>query len=412
MSLDSVHVSRTPGFLQGVVLLLPITLAVMGIAVLVPAVPLLMERFQQIPGHVYLIQGGVLTSPALCVAALSPLAGWLADRMGRRPLLIASMTIYSLAGMAPLALDNLYAIVASRIGVGVCEALIMTVSTTLIGDYFTGPARERWLASQTAVASITSLILIPLGGLLAHSYGWRGPFVVYALSLVFVVLVWRFTWEPPRDRTETRPARDRPESAPSLPWRSLGGICAVTLFASVMFYTVQTQSAVALTGLGVHDPSRLGWLTAVASLGVPVGTFLFPALSRLPLRYLLTLEFAFIAAGFAWMGKADEPYLFVAAAAVNQIGCGMILPTLLTWAARGLPFETRGRGIGIWTGTFTIGQFLSGILVTYLATRMNGLREALIALGVGNLIAAALTLLPPLISPGDVPKQYKRFPPS
>ena len=385
----------------------------MGIAVLVPAVPLLMERFHDVPGYAYLVQGGVLTAPALCVAIFSPIAGWLADRFGRRRLLIGSMVFYALVGIAPLALNDLPGIIASRLGVGLCEALIMTVSTTLIGDFFVSPARERWLASQTAVASLSSLALIPLGGVLARSYGWRGPFVVYALSLVLAALVWLFTWEPGRPNSDARPHQQHtsPQGGTSLPWRSLSGICTVTLFASVMFYTIATQSGIALNQLGVRDPAKLGWLTALASLGVPAGTLLFPVLSRLPLRYLLACEFALIAVGFAWMGKAGGPTPFVCAAALNQVGCGMILPTLLTWAARDLPFETRGRGIGIWTGAFTIGQFLSGVLVTYLAVRLNGLADAFVALSVASLLAAALTVIPQLISSADAPKHHRRSPP-
>ena len=60
----------------------------------------------------------------------------------------------------------------------------MTVSTTLISDYFKGHAREQWLASQTAVASVSALALITIGGLLGSAYGWRGPFGVYLFSAI------------------------------------------------------------------------------------------------------------------------------------------------------------------------------------------------------------------------------------
>jgi hypothetical protein len=42
------------------------------------------------------------------------------------------------------------------------------------------------------------------------------------------------------------------------------------------------------------------------------------------------LEFVVSGVGFVWMRKAADPVGFVLAAAVNQIGCGMLLPTLLT----------------------------------------------------------------------------------
>ena len=369
------------------VLLLPITLAVMGIAVLVPVIPQLMVHFQDVPNYQYLIQGGVLTMPSLCVTVFSPLAGWLADRFGRRRILIASMVVYGALGIAPVVLDNLWAIVGSRVGVGLCEAVVMTVSTTLISDYFKGHAREQWLASQTAVASLSSLALIAVGGLLGSVYGWRGPFGVYLFSVLLALAIWRFTWEPPAETAA--PTATAPDGV-VFPWARMTGICAITLFASVMFYTIQTQSSLALNALGVRDPARLGLFTALASLGVPLGTFVFRTLARVPIALLLSIEFAIIGVGFALMGHAANPQHFVLAAALNQLGCGMILPTLLTWATRGLAFEIRGRGNGAWQATFAVGQFLSGVTVTFLGEHVGGLLPAFMALGVANFAAALL----------------------
>jgi len=380
---------RTPGALQGVILLLPVTLAVMGIAVLVPVVPQLMAQFQSVPNYQYIIQGGVLTMPALCITLFSPLAGWLADRFGRRRILIAAMLVYGVMGIAPTFLDNLFAIVGSRVGVGLCEAVVMTVSTTLISDYFKGRAREQWLASQTAVASLSALAIIALGGLLGTLYGWRGPFGVYLFSVVLAIGVWRFTWEPDPEPT-TGEAATPETSHVSFPWARMSGICAITLFASVMFYTIQTQSSLALTSLGIAEPARLGVFTAIASLGVPVGTFVFRSLSRVPIALLLSLEFVIIGIGFIFMGRAADAQHFVAAAAFNQLGCGMVLPTLLTWATRGLAFEIRGRGNGLWQATFAVGQFLSGLVVTFLGEHVGGLLAAFMALGIANIVMAVL----------------------
>ena len=377
--------SRTPGALQGVILLLPVTLAVMGIAVLVPVVPQLMTHFQSVPNYQYIIQGGVLTMPALCITLFSPLAGWLADRFGRRRILLASMLAYGALGSAPTFLDNLFAIVGSRVGVGLCEAVVMTVSTTLISDYFKGRAREQWLASQTAVASLSALVIITLGGYLGTLYGWRGPFGVYLFSVVLAIGIWRFTWEPDAEATSAEEI-----ARVVFPWARMSGICAITLFASVMFYTIQTQSSLALNSLGVADPGRLGMLTAIASLGVPAGTFVFRALSRLPIAPLLGMEFVIIGVGFVFMGRAADAQHFVAAAALNQLGCGMVLPTLLTWATRGLAFEIRGRGNGMWQATFAVGQFLSGMIVTFLGEHVGGLLPAFMALGIANIVMAVI----------------------
>ena len=47
--------SRKAGPLQGVLLLLPITMAVMGLIVLVPVLPRMMEHFAAVPGVQFLI---------------------------------------------------------------------------------------------------------------------------------------------------------------------------------------------------------------------------------------------------------------------------------------------------------------------------------------------------------------------
>jgi MFS family permease len=389
---------RQPGPIQGITLLLPITMAVMGIVLLVPVLPEIMQEFGRVPGSRYLVQLGILTMPAGCVLVFSPLAGWLADRHGRRKPFIIAMLVYALMGIAPIFLTSIWSIIASRVGVGICEAVIMTASTTMISDYFKGVARERWLASQTAVASLSALALFQISGRLGQSFGWRGPFAVYLFSLVLLLAVWRFTWEPPHE-SAARAAQACPRAARHpMPWARLLGICALTVFAAIMFYTYQTQSGLALDALGAHDAAQRGTAAMLASFGVPLGTFLFWAATRLPIAPLLCLEYLLIGITYLYMGHATGIHGFIVASFFNQLGCGLILPTMLTWATRGIAFEVCGRCTGWWQGSFAIGQFLSGGLITLLAARVGGLLPAFAALGVLCLAAAALTVLVKAVS--------------
>jgi MFS family permease len=363
--------ARRAGFAQGIILLLPISMAVMGISVLAPIVHLLLEQFKDIPNHEYLVLGGVVTMPAIWVLLFSPVAGWLADRFGRRKLLLASMVVYAFVGAAPVLLDNLSLIIVSRIGVGICESVVMTVTTTMIGDLFSGRIRERWLASQTAVASLSSVGIIYAGGQLGAHYGWRGPFYLYLYSLVLAVGVYLLVWEPAVD--SVTPGAARQPAAVSFPWKRMLGICALTLLASISFYTIITKNAEALVGLGVSDPAQIGKYTMLASIGVPLGTFIYWGVSRLPIPLLLSLDFVLMGIGFMLMGRAADPISYAWGSFVNQTGCGIVLPTMLVWATRGLRYEVRGRGIGLWQAAFAVGQFLSGLVVTYVSAHGGGL---------------------------------------
>jgi MFS family permease len=394
---------RRAGFPQGIMLLLPITMSVMGISVLTPVVHLMLEHFKDVPNYDYLVMGGVLTMPSIWILLLSPAAGWVADRFGRRNVLLFSMVAYAFVGVAPVYLDNLYAIIVSRAAVGICEAVVLTVSTTLISDYFTGRARERWLASQTAVAAVSSFGIIYLGGQLGAVYGWRGPFYLYLYSLVLVVGVVMLIWEPAAGGTSSAAGRlPDAEEYQSFPWGRLTGICAVTLLGSISFYTVLTKNAEALVALGVSDPARIGTLSMIGTLGVPVGTFIYWGLSRLPMAWLLSVDFALIGLGFVRMGAAADPTAYEWGSVINQVGCGLLLPSLLVWATRGLAFNIRGRVTGVWSATFAIGQFLSGMILTALSKPLGGLLPTLSVIGASSLMVAAGAVVVGLIRRGNV----------
>jgi predicted MFS family arabinose efflux permease len=301
--------------------------------------------------------------------------------------LLTSMVVYAFVGIAPAFLTDLYAIIAARVAVGICESIVITVSTTMIGDYFTGRTRERWMASQTAVASLSALGIIYLGGQLGAAYGWRGPFYLYMYSLVLAIGVYAFVWEPAIDRPPstdlTSPTR------PRFPWARMLGICGLTLLASTSFYTVVTKNAEAMVALGVSDPAIIAKYTMLASIGVPLGTFIYWGLSRLPIHWLLLIDFALLGTGFIWMGRAADPTTYAWGSFINQVGCGIVLPTMLVWATRGLTYAIRGRGIGMWQAAFAIGQFLSGMAVTLLSKQLGGLLPALQMMGEAAIAFAA-----------------------
>jgi len=373
-------------------LLLPVTTSVVGAGVFVATAALMTAHFSNLPRGEYLVQL-LITLPAIWIALFSPVAGWLADRFGRRRILLISMVVYALVGAAPFVLENIYLILLTRCGVGICESIVMTASTTMIGDYFKGRVRERWLAAQAGAASLSALPIIWAGGQLGAALGWQGPFLIYMYSVVLTFGVAAFTWEPTQDGALESRAPEADVRFQRLPVARMLGICLITLLASIGFYATITQNANALVALGVHDPGTIGNLSALASIGVPLGTLIFWCIARLRITWLLFIGFGLIAAGFVWMGATRTPTGYAFAANLQQIGCGVMLPTLLVWATSGLAFSIRGRGTGIWQATFSIGQFLSGITLTFFSKQLGGLMPTFSALGVVCFGAALAALI-------------------
>lgn len=378
---------RRPGTVQGVLLLLPITMAVMGLVVLSPVLPRMQAEFRAVAGAEYLVPMA-LTAPALCLALLSPVAGFICDFVGRRRTLIVALVLYAIVGVLPIFLESLTAIIIARMLLGCMEAVIVTASTTLIGDYFRGNEREKWLAYQTALASTSAVVLFTIGGALG-TISWRAPFAVYAISLFYAAGLLLWTWEPARPapttdaRIETR-----------FPWSAVLPMCAIAVFGGIMFFTLQIQLSYLLTDtFGVHSPGTIGALIAIGSLSVPLGSFAFRRAARLPVSLQLLLAFGLIGLSFMLMSRAPSVPVLMLWVVVNQFGCGMLLPTLVVWIMGKLPFEIRGRGTGFFMMSWWIGQFLSPQVATVLGKQIGGLAPTLATFGWLCMAAAALAML-------------------
>jgi predicted MFS family arabinose efflux permease len=360
-------------------------LPVLGAVLIAPVLPKMQDHFDSVPGAKTLVPV-VLTVPALALALLAPFAGVIVDRLGRKRLLVVATVLYALFGTAPLWLDSLGAIVASRVLVGIAEAAIMTCCTTLIGDYYTGRVRDRYLALQTMCASASATAFFVIGGA-AGSAGWRAPFWIYAVGLLLAPLMATALPKLREDASEEVTTEPRP-----FPVRRLAGICALTVFGAMVFYTVPVETAYLLDDLGITSTGVIGLATALASAATVAGSIAFTKLPGAPASRL-PVVFALCGTGFVVMGTASGPVFLIAGAVLNCLGTGVLLPSLLTVAMSRLEYADRGRGTGLWTAAFFFGEFICPLILIGLESVVGSLAGAVGILGLASgLVAGGLLL--------------------
>ena len=381
---------RQAGVLQGSILVGQSVFPAMGAVLLVPVVPLLFREYGQMAHAQYLIPA-LLTVPGLCIALFSPLVGWLVDRLGRRPLLILGLLFYGAAGIAPIFLTGFGAVLASRVVLGLGDAIIIVVTAVMVGDYFEGDRRARWLALFGTVAAVGAAVFLALGGMLGDAFGWRGAVSVYALSLVFIPAMLLYTWEQPAP-APVLGGTEQPAATGLAQHLVVTGI--TTLFGAVLFYTLVLQQGLALAALGTVDPGRLGMLTAIASLGNPIASLVFRRFTSQPVTTMLAAAFGLIGVGLGLIGWVVNDLVFTAAAFIGLFGAGLLLPTLLTWTMRSLPFGQRGKGTAVFQSAFAAGQFGSSMIVPFVAGRLSGsISAAFAVLGAFAMTAAVVAAL-------------------
>ncbi|ORT60731.1 MFS transporter [Streptomyces sp. CB03238] len=363
-------------------------LPILGAVLIAPVLPRMQDHFDGVAGAKALVPVA-LTIPALALALLAPFAGVIVDRLGRKRLLVVATVLYAVFGTAPLWLDSLGAIVASRALVGVVEAAIMTCCTTLIGDYYSGRTRDRYLALQTMCASASATAFFVLGGVVG-SAGWRAPFWIYAVSLLIAPAMAAFLPRP-KSGGEAASAGASQRPAP-FPARRLAGICGLTVFGAMVFYTVPVEMAYLMDDLGVESTGVIGAATAIASAATVTGSLAFTRFSGTPARRLPAV-FALCAAGFVVMALAGNPAVLVVGAVLNCLGTGILLPSLLTLAMSKLDYADRGRGTGLWLAAFFGGEFVCPLVLLALEGVVGSLAAAVGVLGLTSAAVGGALLL-------------------
>ncbi len=136
-----------------ITLLAACSIAIFAGATLAPALPAMRENFQDVP-NIDLMVRLVLTLPALFIGLLSPFVGLVVDKIGRKRVLVVSILVGALAGISGFFVETLGLLLAGRAILGIAVAGSMTSATTLIADYYEGPARSSFLGLQAGVMGL------------------------------------------------------------------------------------------------------------------------------------------------------------------------------------------------------------------------------------------------------------------
>jgi MFS family permease len=312
----------------------------------------------------------VITLPALFIVIGSPIAGLIVDRFGRKPLLLFSTVLYGLAGSSGLYLGSLPAILAGRAFLGIAVAGVMVSATTLIADYYSGPARAAFMGLQAGFMGLGGVLFLTLGGVLAQQ-SWRYPFGIYLLAWLLVPLIIASIWEPVRkeatlDRTEGTPP-------PSIPVGVLCIVYGLTTLSQIAFYLIPVQLPFFLETLVKAVPTQSGMAIALCTLFSAIASVSYGKLKqRLEFVTFLPIIFGLMGIGYLLIGQSATWIQVLAGLAIAGLGVGILMPNMTVWLSVAVPDAVRGRMLGGLSTAMFLGQFLSPI-VTQPITKNFGL---------------------------------------
>lgn len=394
--------------ISGNELALPILLAasmitLMGGAAVAPALPKMAQYFSNIENAEYLL-AFMITLPSLAIALSSPFMGIIADKYGKKKLLIFSLLLFSLSGVTGAFFDSLESILSGRFVLGIAIAGIMICATALITDYYTDPAkRQKVFGMQAAAMGFGGLILETGGGGLAE-FSWRYPFFIYLIALPIMFGAFSLL-EPAKHQTQVN--QNKNETANPNSKLKIGAIAFVyfiMFIAMVLMFAVPSKGPFLFFESGITSSLITGvllGLMGMASMGV--------ALCQVKIsKYLDELMRCALGIGSTGLGlflmANGSMATIVAGVVFVGIGMGVSQPTLTHWIGLLSPQHLRGRIFGGLTSIIFLAQFVSPIIMQPLLE--NGISLAS-AFGYFGLAGVAIGII--IVAGGIVMRQSKNI---
>lgn len=135
--------------------------------------------------------------------------GPLADRYGRRPVLLCGFTLYIAGCFVSLFVGSIEELIAARFFQAIGGGASVVLARAIVRDLYEGPAAGQMLARMAAIMGIVPALAPMLGGVIEAAYGWKMNFVAmgaFGAVLALIALTRLDETLPPARRQSAAPA--------------------------------------------------------------------------------------------------------------------------------------------------------------------------------------------------------------
>jgi DHA1 family bicyclomycin/chloramphenicol resistance-like MFS transporter len=307
------------------------------------------------------------------------LYGPLADRFGRRPVILGGLTLFALATAACAVAPSLDLLILARLfqAIGGCAGPVL--GRAVVRDLYKKEDAARALALLGAAMSVAPALGPVLGGVLEAHFGWRSNFAVLTLFAVTIVsLIWL-------KLPETNKRLDPTATSVAGLVRNYGGLlrnrtflsyaAAIGFGYSTLFCFISGSSHVLITGLGL-SPDLYGFCFMACVGGYLTGTLTTARLAkRVGVERLVVAGLAISAVGLT-LGSL---YAFLRPEmSLPATVAGILLPAMIGML-----------GVGVMLANAMAGLLSPFPHMAGTASALSGFLQMAVASGIGILVASA-----------------------
>ncbi|ETY73131.1 MFS transporter [Lactiplantibacillus fabifermentans] len=180
----------------------------MDVAMLSFIMPLIKKEWQLAPAQLGMVSAA--TSLGMVVGAI--ICGVLADRIGRKKVLIYTLALFSIGNLLLTITPNVGLFIAVRFLTGIGLGGELPVAATLVADSYQGTERSRMLVLADSFWAIGWIVASLLAFWVMPVIGWRLTVLITAVTILYTLLLrrhlpdtpvrttkkpsWRVVWQP------------------------------------------------------------------------------------------------------------------------------------------------------------------------------------------------------------------------
>ncbi len=361
-------------------------MAVLGTSSVTPAFPRIVQELGISSGQVVLL----ITFFTLPGIFLTPVAGVLSDRFGRKTILVPSLLLFGVAGGACALVRDFELLLALRAVQGMGAAALGATNVTLIGDLFSGDKRTEALGYNSSVLSIGTASYPAIGGALA-TFAWYYPFAlpVFAIPIAFLVL---FSLHNPEPESNEGMKEYFGSVWEHVKDRRVAGLFAGSLVTFViLFGSLITYLPILMNEFFRASPFVIGVVVASSSLTTAL---ISTQMGRLSSRYseegLIRFSFLLFAVALCAVPLVPNVWVLLVPTVIFGVAQSLNLPNSFSLLTAASPKENRGAFLSLNSTILRLGQTVGPLFMSVTAAGLG--------LGGAYFVSAALAVAMSLLA--------------
>ena len=317
-------------------------------------------------------QIGMLGSVVAVTWALSTLFfGALSDRVGRKPILVPVVFIFSMLSWASGMVHSFHQLLLVRALLGIAEGPAWSIMTAMIEESSHPTRRGRNIGIVVSAAALVGLAVAPvLTTQVAARVGWRWAFFVSGVpGFLMGLLIWKFVKEPEKGNasgTHGQPVKIRAFLS-VLRYRNMWLCCAGAAGFLSWLFLHNIFAPLYITEVAHQSPTTAGFLMGASGLGSFFFALFFPRLSdrigRKPVLLVMAAMSTIVPLALLISPLYAYPWILAAIVCLTNAGQGIGALILVLVPTESVPPQFAATAIGLATlAAEIIGATLAPIL--------------------------------------------------